>query len=90
MNILKLYYDAESCTEEFKNYSSYHKYMGEANSKRQTFIYAGCGSTVYFGFAKSLNDCFGKFSGMRFQMINFEYCAAEEVKNYLLTRLRGH
>lgn len=90
MNILKLYYDAESCAEGFKNFSSYHKYMGKANSKRQTFTYDGCGSIVYFGYAKSLDDCFGKFPGMKFQMINFEYCVMEEVKNYLLTRLRGH
>jgi len=89
MHILKLYYNAKTADQEFKEFSEYHKYMGKPNLKCQTFTYDECGTTVYFGFANTRDKCFGKWSGAKFQMIDFEYCIAQEIKDYLLTRLRG-
>lgn len=89
MNILKLYHKAQTADQEFKEFSEYHKYMGKANLSRQTFTYDECGTTVHFGFAKTRDECFGKYSGAKFQMIDFEYCIPQEIRDYLLTRLRG-
>lgn len=89
MNILKLYSDAETASSGFKDFSGYHKYMGKSNLKRQSFIYTECGTTVYFGYAKDRKDCFGKYSGMKFQMIDFDRYISQEVRDYMLTRLRS-
>lgn len=89
MNILKLYSKPEQATKAFKEFSAYHIYFGLAKFNSQTFTYKECGTKITFGFAQDREECFGKYSGQCYQMIEFGPDVEEEVKTYLLVRLRG-
>lgn len=89
MNILKLYSSPEDATKAFKEFYTYHIHFGVAKLNSHTFTYNECGTKITFGYAGDREHCFGKYSGQCYQMIEFGNDVQEEVKTYLLARLRG-